>query len=72
MKKNENGWINFPDYQWRIYRNYRSIQWINKVHERLVGFKAITCLPANERFALNHKKTISRQVKQNLFYEQLT
>lgn len=71
-KKNENGWINFPDYQWRIYRNYRSIQWINKVHERLVGFKAITCLPANKRFSLNHKKTISRQVKQNLFYEQLT
>jgi hypothetical protein len=70
-KINEKGWINFPDYQWRIYRNQRSIQWINKVHERLVGFKAITCLPANEEYSLIHKKTITKQIKQNFLYDVL-
>jgi hypothetical protein len=31
---NEHGWINFPDYQWRIYKNNGEIKWVNKVHER--------------------------------------
>ena len=26
-------WINWPDYQWRIYKNKPEIRWINKVHE---------------------------------------
>jgi hypothetical protein len=29
---NENGWINFPDYQWRVWKNIPEIKWINKVH----------------------------------------
>ena len=31
---NENQWVNWPDYQWRIYKNASEIKWINKVHER--------------------------------------
>ena len=33
----ENGWVNFPDYQWRIYKNDGTIEWKNKVHEVLEG-----------------------------------
>jgi hypothetical protein len=66
---NENGWINYPDYQTRILKNIPEIKWINKVHERLVGAKEIVSLP--ERYDLIHPKTIERQEKQNNFYEQL-
>ena len=29
---NENGWVNWPDYQTRIYRKSPEIKWVNKVH----------------------------------------
>jgi hypothetical protein len=63
--------INFPDYQWRIYRNDKSIKWINKVHERLDGFKQYTALPPEDEFCLLHPKTIEKQEKQNNFYNTL-
>lgn len=66
---NEKGWINFPDYQWRIYKNNPKIQWVNKVHERLVGFSTYTLLPEQVEFCLTHFKTIDRQEKQNAFYD---
>jgi glycosyltransferase involved in cell wall biosynthesis len=68
-RQNERGWINFPDYQWRIFRNTPEIQWVNKVHERLTGFKHYTMLLAEEEYAIYHKKTIARQEKQNELYE---
>jgi hypothetical protein len=70
-KSDEHGWINFPDYQWRIYRNHQSINWVNKVHERLDGFKTLSYLPSEEKFSLIHKKTINKQIKQNKFYDEL-
>jgi hypothetical protein len=66
---NEKGWVNFPDYQWRIYRNDPSIKWKNKVHEVLEGFKTSTLLPAEELYCLYHPKTIDRQEKQNKYYD---
>jgi hypothetical protein len=68
---NENGWINWPDFQWRIYKNQPHIKWINKVHERIDGHKIWTHLPMIEEFALYHPKTIERQVKQNNYYNTL-
>ena len=64
----ENGWINWPDYQWRIWKNKKDIQWINKVHEKLDGYKTYAALPASPNFALSHPKTIERQEKQNDYY----
>jgi len=66
---NENGWINYPDYQTRILKNIPEINWINKVHERLVGAKNGSHLP--EGYDLIHPKTIERQEKQNQFYNTL-
>jgi glycosyltransferase involved in cell wall biosynthesis len=66
---NKNGWVNYPDLQWRICRNTPKIQWINKVHEKLVGARDISYLP--EGYDLIHPKTIERQEKQNQFYNTL-
>jgi len=67
----ENGWVNFPDYQWRLYKNKKSIQWQNKVHETLIGYNTISNLPSIEELSLYHPKTIDRQVKQNNYYDTL-
>jgi glycosyltransferase involved in cell wall biosynthesis len=68
---NEHGWINWPDYQWRIYKNASHVKWINKVHERIDGHKIWTHLPMIPEFALYHPKTIDRQIKQNEYYDTL-
>jgi hypothetical protein len=68
---NERGWINFPDYQWRIYRNSDKIFWEGKVHEQLNGYTSIAHLPADSDWALTHHKTINRQEKQNAYYESI-
>ena len=65
------GRVNWPDYQWRIWKNTSDIKWINKVHERLDGFKIYAPLPDNESYALYHPKTIERQEKQNEYYSRL-
>lgn len=63
--------INWPDYQWRVYRNVPYIKWINKVHERLEGFQTYSFLPEEEMYALYHRKNIQKQEKQNNFYDTL-
>jgi glycosyltransferase involved in cell wall biosynthesis len=65
----DNGWVNYPDYQTRICANKSEINWINKVHERLSGWKTIANLPSG--YDLVHPKTIERQEKQNKFYGQI-
>ena len=67
----QNGRVNWPDYQSRIYRNSPEIKWENKVHEKIVGFKHYTTLPAVDELALFHPKTIERQEKQNAYYDTL-
>ena len=68
-KLNEDGWVNFPDLQMRIYRNKEEIYWIKPVHEQLKGYTKFANLPAEEKFALYHPKDIGRQEKQNKLYE---
>jgi hypothetical protein len=68
---NEQGWVNFPDYQWRIWKNKKGIHWINKVHERLNGFQQYSLLPELQEYCLFHPKDIKRQERQNNFYSTL-
>jgi glycosyltransferase involved in cell wall biosynthesis len=68
---NDKGWVNFPDYQWRIWKNSNKIKWINKVHERLDGFNEYSIFPQSEEYCLFHPKDIKRQEKQNQFYNTL-
>ena len=66
---NENEWINFPDYQTRLYRRTSEIEWVGKVHERIVGYNTLSVLPAEEKYSLYHPKQIERQEKQNAYYD---
>ena len=66
---NEKGWVNFPDYQGRIWRNRPNIMWKNAVHEVLEGYKSHTYLPMEEQFCFYHHKHITKQEKQNKFYD---
>jgi hypothetical protein len=68
-KVDENGWINFPDYQTRIYRRTSEIEWQGKVHERIIGYNTLSVLPQEEEFCLYHHKQIERQEKQNDYYD---
>ena len=70
-KVDENGWINFPDYQGRIWRNRPNIRWEKPVHEQLTGYKEHSFLPQEENFCFYHHKEIDRQEKQNEFYEKI-
>jgi hypothetical protein len=70
-KQNDKGWIQWPDFQWRIYKNDPEIKWKNKLHEILDGYKTYSNLPEMEEYALYHPKTIERQEQQNNFYSKL-
>jgi hypothetical protein len=66
---NELGWVNFPDYQTRLYRRTSEIEWQGKVHERIVGYNTLSVLPQEEQYCLYHHKQIERQEKQNDYYD---
>jgi hypothetical protein len=67
----DKGWVNFPDYQTRLYRRTSEICWENKVHERIKGYNTLSVLPAEEEYCLYHPKQIERQEKQNAYYDTL-
>jgi len=68
---NERGWINWPDYQPRIFKNLPDISWKLPVHETITNYKTASFFPEAEEYCLYHPKTITRQEKQNEFYSTL-
>lgn len=70
-RKDQDDKINWPDYQWRLYKNVSYIKWINKVHERLDGFKTYAYVPPEQDYSLIHVKSIERQERQNDYYSKL-
>jgi len=74
---NEKGWINYPDYQARVFKKNDVIRWKNHpysnrpVHESLGGAKTYSHLPPQEELSLYHPKTIDKQEQQNEFYEKI-
>ena len=66
----ENKWVNYPDYQARVFRNHKDIRWTRPLHEHIVGCKTYAHLPPHEELSLYHPKTIQKQEQQNLFYNQ--
>jgi hypothetical protein len=66
---NDKGWINFPDYQTRIYRNDPRIRWHGAVHERVIGHSTFAALPEDKEWCLIHHKEIERQESQNALYD---
>lgn len=68
---NERGWINYPDYQGRVYRS--NLEWCGMVHERICGDNLKWwALPTEDDYSILHHKKIEKQINQNNFYTQLT
>ena len=67
-KITENGWVNYPDYQARVFRNDESIRWVRRLHEFIDGCKTYSHLPPHEELSLYHPKTKEKQEQQNKFY----
>ena len=70
-KVTEKDWVNFPDYQSRVFRNDEKIKWERKVHEQITGCKTYAHLPPHEELSLYHHKTIEKQEQQNELYSTL-
>jgi glycosyltransferase involved in cell wall biosynthesis len=68
-KVNEEGWVNWPDYQTRIYRRTDDIEWRGDVHERITGYSTISNFPSSPEWSLLHVKTIEKQEQQVALYE---
>lgn len=68
---NHKGWINWPDWQLRLYKNKSDIKWTKPVHEQLVGYEYFAKFPEVEELAIRHPKDIKRQRKQNEFYNSI-
>ena len=66
----ENNWVNYPDYQARVFRRDSEIFWTRPLHEYITGCKTQAHLPPHEELSLYHPKTIEKQEKQNMFYNQ--
>ena len=64
----ENDWVNYPDYQARVFRNDKDIRWTRPLHEHITGCKTYAHLPPHEELSLYHPKTIQKQEEQNMFY----
>ena len=69
-KISEQGWVNYPDYQSRVFRRTDSIRWERPLHELIKGAKTYSHLPPHEELSLYHPKTIEKQTQQNMFYNQ--
>lgn len=68
---NNAGWINWPDFQGRIFRNTPDIRWKGTVHEKLSGSDRVRALAAEPEFALWHVKSLRKQDSQNAHYDEL-
>jgi len=68
---NEEGWVMWPDWQTRLYKNSPDIIWRGAVHERIDGYVSYTYFPKDKDFAILHPKKIERQIKQNQMYSEI-
>ena len=66
----ENKWVNYPDYQARVFKNHKDIRWTRPLHEHIIGCKTYAHLPPHEELSLYHPKTIQKQEQQNLYYNE--
>ena len=68
---NQEGWINFPDWQGRVFRSRPNIRWQYKVHEMITGYQTYATLPMEKPFCILHPKTINKQEEQNQKYSRI-
>ena len=67
-KVSDRGWVNYPDYQARVFRKNDKIRWTRPLHEYITGCETYSHLPPHEELSLYHPKTIEILENQNMFY----
>jgi len=60
FKVNDNGWINWPDFQGRVYKNNGTLKWSKGLHETVTGSEKTIGLQNNPTLALWHIKSIQK------------
>ena len=60
--------VNFPDYQWRLFKNIPTIRFKKRLHEKIEGYLLYSILPEEENYAIYHDKTIETQIATNRRY----
>lgn len=60
FKVNELSWINWPDYQSRIYKKCDHIKWTDEMHTKLTGTDKMIGLQAQPNLALWHIKSVEK------------
>lgn len=64
--------VQWPDYQGRIHKRLPDrIKWDRRLHEKIVGHTSYAKLPAEEEYALHHRKSMTRQREVNFLYNKL-
>jgi hypothetical protein len=58
---NDVGWINWPDFQMRVFRACDYIRLTDEVHTKLTGSDKIVTLQPNPKVALWHIKSVDKQ-----------
>ena len=66
-----NGFVNWPDYQPRLYKNDKDIKWSGTVHENISGATNRVTVQPDKNIAIIHYKHIDRQRKQNELYDKI-
>ena len=61
FRTNEVDWINWPDYQGRIFKNTEKIKWSKGLHEVVSGTDKIVYLRTDPKLGLWHIKSIEKQ-----------
>lgn len=59
-KINELGWVNWPDYTGRVFKNNGVIKYGNTLHEKLEGYTNAKIITANPSLALYHIKSVDK------------
>ena len=68
----EDGRVNWPDWQKRVYKNSPEIQWTGHVvHGMVTGYKTYAFLPMEDAYCIIHNKSIDRQEAQNSRYDRI-
>lgn len=66
---NKDGWINWPDVQDRLFKHNKGIKYNEIPHGRLIGQSNYAMMPAEEFYAINHIKTMEKQVSDNTWHD---
>ena len=69
--RNEVGFINWPDFQGRIYANAPHIKWESNLHERIAGAKKVVNVSPEPNLAIWHVKSVEKCRQQKDYYDKL-